>query len=157
MEPAHPHLRLFLLSVLWAALATGGLFLHGCAKRGIPSLNGDVQRIFDVYACGGCHGSDGCAALKHTSASETYNTTVGAPSCVQPTFNLIEPGNPSKSYLLKTLCGDRCTPPCDVVCGPDAPALVGGTMPRFCTGAECLSADEIQVVIDWIKAGAPNN
>ena len=157
MKPAHPLLRLFLLLALCAALSMGGLFLQGCAKRSIPSLSGDVQRIFDIYACGGCHGSDGCATLKHTSASETYNTTVGVPSCVRPEFNLTEPGSPSKSYLLKTLCGNQCEPPCDVICGPGTPELVGGTMPLFCKGAECLTAGEIQIVIDWIKAGAPNN
>ncbi len=157
MEPARTPFKLFLLSVLWATLVTGGLFLHGCAKHRVPSLSGDVQRIFDIYACGGCHGSDGCEALKHTSATETYNTTVGVPSCVRPEFNLTEPGEPSKSYLLKTLCGDQCEPPCDVICGPGTPELVGGTMPLFCTEAECLTAAEIQLVIDWIKAGAPNN
>lgn len=73
------------------------------------------------------------------SAGAAYANTVRVPSVERPDLNRIEPGNPDRSYLVKKLRGD--------------PDITGLRMPN---GGSLTSA-EIQLVIDWVRRGAPND
>ena len=93
-------------------------------------------RIFaPSCALSGCHGD---FEFPRLSGSQTYAGIVGvASSSGQP---LIDPGNPSSSYLYLKVTG--------------ASSIQGSQMPR---GAPELSADLTELLRGWIEEGALND
>lgn len=108
---------------------------------------GNVQQLFSS-TCAACHVAP---AQLDLSAGHSYADLVGiqAPSYTDPPTDescgglLVSPGNPDASYLYQKLSSAQ---PC-----------AGLGMPRTEFGTAMLPACEIQLVHDWIAAGAPND
>jgi len=94
-------------------------------SSGSSTFEADVLPIFQAK-CAGCHGTLG--GWTGTSYEEALNTGEGGPTII--------PGDPDNSVLVQTLTG---THPEGIVMPP------GGTLPQ----------GDIQTIIDWIAAGAP--
>ena len=103
-----------------------------------PTL-GQVQQIFtENCAFGGCHGGGAPREGMSLVAGQTYSNTVNVPSVQMPSLDRIEPGNPDASYLIDKIEGT-------------------GLLQRMPAGADPLPPASIQLIRDWISAGAPNN
>jgi hypothetical protein len=98
------------------------------------------NEVFTVScAIAGCHAALGAREGMNLSAGAAYANTVLVPATERPSLNRIEPGDPDQSYLVKKLRGD--------------PNITGLRMPDGGT----LTPDEIQLVIDWVRRGAPQD
>ncbi|HIG17603.1 MAG TPA: hypothetical protein EYQ31_10140 [Candidatus Handelsmanbacteria bacterium] len=86
-------------------------------------------------ATSGCHGSFPSAGMS-LAAANIAAAIINVPSNQRPNLKRIDPGNPDGSYLLQKVRG----------IGANAQMPLGGTP---------LSAAEIQLIADWITAGAP--
>jgi hypothetical protein len=96
------------------------------------------NEVFTVScAIAGCHAALGAREGMNLSAGAAYANTVRVPATERPSLSRIEPGDPDLSYLVKKLRGD--------------PDITGLRMPDGGT----LTPDEIQLVIDWVRRGAP--
>lgn len=93
-----------------------------------------------ICAQAGCHDSATASGGQVLEAGVAYSNIVGVRSTEVSTLNRIEPGDPERSYMVKKLRGDA-----DIV-GARMP-LVGGP----------LSQSQIDGIIGWVRAGAPNN
>ena len=97
----------------------------GPPSAGPPTFEADVLPIFQA-SCTMCHGTFG--GWTGTTYDDALNTGEGGPTII--------PGDPDKSRLVQTLTG---THPDGVVMPPS------GSLPEA----------DIQTIIDWIEAGAP--
>jgi hypothetical protein len=87
------------------------------------------------------------------AAGASWGATVDVKSIGRPKLDLVQPGNPDDSYLVRKIEG-----------GPD---IAGALMPRGCgvpgsggtgdNGAVCLSNDDIAAIRQWILECAPDN
>ncbi len=91
-------------------------------------------------AVAGCHSAASAQAGLILAAGRTFNETVNVPSSGRPQFDIIEPGDPESSYMIKKLRGDA--------------DIAGQRMPR---GGPSLSDERIAEVISWTNAGALDN
>ncbi len=89
----------------------------------------------------GCHVPGVAAGGMVLAAGQSYGQIVGRPSQESPSLDRIQPGDPERSYLLKKIRGDA--------------DISGSRMPQ--DGPPFLSAEEIDGIAAWIRAGAPNN
>lgn len=88
--------------------------------------------------CASCHsGLLARNGLSLDSAETSYNELVNATARQAPAFVYVAPGDPGQSYLVHKLEGTQTS---------------GSRMPL---GAPPLSADEINMIRQWISAGAP--
>ncbi|EDM77864.1 hypothetical protein PPSIR1_01517 [Plesiocystis pacifica SIR-1] len=111
----------------------------GGAVSGGHSLSEDVQPILDQScAFGGCHGGTQPAADLDLSAGKAYDALLGG-SAQNPGQALVEPGNPTNSYLMTKLTGN---------------GLSGVQMPK---GGDPLDETSIGIVRQWIIEGAAND
>lgn len=143
-----PHLSM-LLSTLLAALLPTAIPATGCddAYLNMPVQYGfdydrDLQPIWNQY-CANCHVShDGfpSAGLDLDPPWSFFNL-FDTPSAVDPTIDLVEPGDPLASLLFRKL---NCAQP--------GPLSNGQQMPL---GRPALSAELQARVFDWIAVGAP--
>jgi hypothetical protein len=109
-----------------------------------PDPNATFTRVQDEVftvscAIAGCHAALGAREGMDLSAGAAYGNIVGVPATERPNLNRIEPGDPDLSYLVKKLRGD--------------PDITGLRMPDGGT----ITPDEIQLVIDWVRRGAPRD
>lgn len=106
-----------------------------------PNLDLIQENVFSAScAVSGCHvGSDAPEGLD-LSAGEAYGNLVNVSSEQVPDLLRVDPENPDDSYLVIKLEGGE--------------RIAEGTarMPR---GRDPLSDDQIQMIRDWIAAGAP--
>lgn len=111
----------------------------GGSASGGHTLSADVQPIFDQScAYAGCHGSASPAADLDLTAGAAFDNLMRA-SMQNPDQQLVEPGNPTNSYLMTKLTGD---------------GVAGEQMPK---GAEPLDDTAIGIVRQWISEGAAND
>jgi hypothetical protein len=103
------------------------------------SFSSQVQPIFNA-SCVGCHGASSPAAGLNLSAGAAYAALVGKPSTKCASYQLVQAGAPSSSYLVFKLQGS-------------GPCFKGSQMP---TGTP-LPAAQIQLISNWILQGALNN
>ena len=96
----------------------------------------DIQAIWDT-SCTSCHGTSSPSG--DLTLEDAYELIVSVPSSDVPSMNLIEPGDPSRSYLWHKLRGTHTT-----VGG------AGSTMPVSGT----LSTEDQQAIKTWILEGA---
>lgn len=89
----------------------------------------------------GCHDTASASAGLVLAAGRSYGETVGVPSTEQSTLDRIEPGDPGRSYLVRKLRGD--------------PDITGSRMPLDRPGG--LPQEQIDGIIAWVQAGAPND
>jgi len=98
-----------------------------------------VQAIFNAScAVSGCHAGASPQQGMNLSAGVAYANIVNVASVQNPALSRITPDDPDNSYLFRKISGTNIT-------GSRMP--LGGT----------LSAAQIDLVRDWIEAGAPNN
>ncbi len=100
-----------------------------------------VQReIFTPYcALSGCHAGPSPQLGMSLEAGVSYRSIVGVPSA-ETSLLKVAPGFPNDSYVVVKVRAD--------------PALVGARMPA--SGGP-LSSTQIQLIVDWIRRGAPND
>ena len=88
----------------------------------------------------GCHSAASGEGEMVLEAGQSYGEIVGRASTQKPSLYRIEPGDPQRSYLLKKLRGDA--------------DISGDRMPL--TGRP-LTAEQIEGIASWVRAGAPND
>ncbi|MCU0644958.1 MAG: hypothetical protein MUC94_11945 [bacterium] len=128
-------------------IATLLLIITGCGKEKCPtepatdpSLAADIQPIFNKScAFANCHDASAAAGLD-LSTGKSYTNLVNAVSINNPAKVRVIPNKADSSYLYIKIIGD----PGD------------GTL-RMPIGGNPLSANEIQLIKNWIDAGAKNN
>jgi hypothetical protein len=119
---------------------TGSTGSTGSTGDGVLTFDGDVWPIFSV-SCS-CHfaaadpGANGDLSFPEADA---YANLVGVASPSVPGLNLIEPNEPENSYLFQKLNNTQ--------------GEVGGSGTQMPPGG--LSDAQIQLIEDWILAGAP--
>lgn len=91
-------------------------------------------------AVAACHTVVSAASGLVLEAGRTFGETVNVPSIQVASFDIIEPGDPERSYMIKKLRG--------------AADIQGLRMPRF---GPFLTDEQIGQVISWVNAGAPDN
>ncbi len=106
-----------------------------------PSFAQDVSPIFIAGGCtsGNCHGGGADGLTLTSSAATNYASLVNVPSSSAPSFLLVEPNDPTDSYLVMKLEGRQ---------------LSGGRMPL---ARQPLTSNEIATIRNWISAGALSN
>lgn len=109
--------------------------MHAMCSGASPSLANDVVPITKAHC-----GAEGCHAPLNTAAG-TYQYMVSrlADQCTELRM-MVEPGHPEKSYMVDKITGTN-------MCS-------GESMPK---DAPLLPDAEIQIIIDWICAGAQQN
>ena len=150
-----------------AVLAIGGT-LTGCAGGGggggggappkpackppatpTISFSMDIQPIFNrSCALVSCHTGAVPAQGQDLSPGVAYGQVVNVSSTEQPKLKRVRPGDPNNSYLVRKIQG--------------GPNISGVLMPNGCpgvpqNGAQCLTADEIAAIVQWVTECAPNN
>ena len=119
---------------------TGSTGSTGSTGDGVLTFDGDVWPIFSV-SCS-CHfaaadpGANGDLSFPEADA---YANLVGVASPSVPGLNLIEPNEPENSYLMNKLNNTQ--------------GEAGGSGTQMPPGG--LSDAQIQLIEDWILAGAP--
>ncbi|MCB9565847.1 MAG: hypothetical protein H6710_01245 [Myxococcales bacterium] len=109
---------------------------------GMVTFADDIWPLFEMR-CIACHGAAPSDALNGNlsfTMADAYDKLVGAASIDVPSMNQIEPNDPANSYTLHKLKNTQAT--------------VGGAGMQMPIGAALDDAD-IQMVEDWINAGAP--
>ncbi|MCH7666888.1 MAG: hypothetical protein IH936_13290 [Acidobacteria bacterium] len=91
-------------------------------------------------AVAGCHSAATARAGLVLEAGRSFGETVNVASSQLPEFDIIEPGDPERSYMVKKLRGDD--------------DINGERMPE---GGPFLSDEVIAQVFSWINAGALDN
>jgi len=89
----------------------------------------------------GCHDAASASGGQVLAAGRSYDQIVNVQSTENSTFDRIEPGDPERSYMVKKLRGD--------------PGITGERMPLDQPGG--LPQEQIDGLIAWVRAGAPNN
>jgi hypothetical protein len=96
--------------------------------------------VFSVScALAGCHVGAAPQAGLDLSPAVSYASTVRVPSTQRGELARIEPADPDRSYLIQKLRGDA--------------AIAGSRMPL--TGS--VAAAQVQLVVDWVRRGAPRD
>jgi hypothetical protein len=109
-----------------------------------PNPNATFSRVqAEVFtpscALSGCHAGAAPAQGMNLSAGSAYAQVVGV-SAVGSSRLRVAPGDVAGSYLFSKLRGDA--------------TITGSRMPL---GGPYLSSDREQLVVDWIRRGAPND
>jgi mono/diheme cytochrome c family protein len=97
------------------------------------------SQIF-AQRCTACHSGSAAEAGLNLSSATAYNALVNVPSSQRGGSIRVVPGNADGSYLVQKLLGDA--------------GIVGQRMPA---GGPFLSTDQINLIRQWISAGAQNN
>lgn len=133
---------LLLLAVLGAACTTGSTDTSDTDDTDVAPA-ATFQRVEDEVikpscAFSFCHSGGASGGLRLTGdAADDHAALVGVLATGLATETLVIPGDPDGSYLVKKL--------------EDASGIAGARMP---SGGP-LTADQIQLVRDWIADGAP--
>jgi len=99
------------------------------------------NEIFNTScALSGCHNAGSAQAGQNLSQGAAYNNIVNVPSTEQPSKDRIEPSDLENSYMWLKVTGDS--------------SISGGRMPL---GRPALSQDRLDLLRDWILAGALND
>jgi hypothetical protein len=109
---------------------------------GDPVTLSELQASLFTPSCAvsGCHNSASARAGLILASGSTFNETVNVASSQRPTIDIIEPGDPESSYMVKKLRGDS--------------DIDGARMPD---GGPFLSAEQMAELASWINSGAPDN
>jgi hypothetical protein len=133
--------RLSLLSCLLAVATFGCVDARGTrsvVQSGPTTLQAVQVSVFTPRcATSGCHVNGGPFGLDLNSGSTSGNT-IGVPSAELQGFDRITPFDATNSYLYMKISGD--------------PRLLGDPMPA--PPNSLLTPQQVQLVADWINAGA---
>lgn len=104
----------------------------------------DIESIFSrKCALGGCHGTSNPAMGFVLAQGVSWSQLVCVRSLGAPQLNRVERGDVARSYLVHKLAGTYMD--------------VGGTGRRMPLGQEPLTPLEMELIADWITAGAADN
>lgn len=104
-----------------------------------PNLTSIQANIFSSKcALSGCHVNGGLAPMSLQNAEISFSNLVNVASVQKPAVMRVSPNNADGSYLVQKLEG--------------AAGIFGARMPL---GRDPLSAQEINVIRQWINNGAP--
>lgn len=119
----------------------GGNFVSAFTVSQPPNVTPTFTQVQEVFtaSCLPCHSSLALSGGLGLQAPQTFSNIVNVPSSQVPTLSRIEPNDPEASYIIDKLEGTQ---------------TVGGQMPL---GQSPLPAPTIQLIRDWITAGAPEN
>ena len=111
---------------------------------GMPDPTATFTRVqgevFSVScALAGCHAGAAPQAGMDLSPTASFAATVRVPSTQRSELARIEPSEPDRSYLVLKVRGD--------------PGILGSRMPL--TGS--VTAAQVQLVVDWVRRGAPRD
>ena len=95
--------------------------------------------ILPTCAAVGCHGTIAPQQDLILAPNVAYGNIVSVKSTEDTSLFRVAPGDPANSYLYRKITGSGIT---------------GGQMPL---GGPYLSAEQISLVRDWIRRGAPND
>jgi hypothetical protein len=124
------------------------------------TLANDVIPIFNAAGCtaaAACHAKgtttppvlgDVPPGMTTTPADVSANI-VGVAAGEVPSMQLVAPGDPEHSYLMRKVESDN--PGCGLMC---TSSVAGGCATRMPSALPPLSAMQQGVIRDWIKAGA---
>ncbi len=116
---------------------------NGGGGGGTPTLAANVQPIFNANcAVPGCHTGTSPEQGMNLSAGVSHSNIVGVASNESALFR-VKAGDPDSSYLVHKIQGTQGT--------------VGGSGSRMPLARSALSTDNINMIRDWISAGALNN
>jgi hypothetical protein len=109
------------------------------------SFSRDILRIFTnngAQTCAqvGCHSGPSPQQGQNLEAASAYANIVNVPSSEMPSLKRVMPGDASNSYLFMKITG--------------VPGIFGSQMPL---AGGPLSTADIDLIRQWINAGAPNN
>ncbi|HSS76560.1 MAG TPA: hypothetical protein VLV54_07405 [Thermoanaerobaculia bacterium] len=112
------------------------------SSGGVAFTFSQIQREIFTPTCAksGCHNASTAQEGLILEAGRSYSLLVRHPATEQG-LNRVEPGSPETSYLILKLRGD--------------PSITGVRMPE--DGPPYLTAEQIDGIAGWIRAGAPNN
>jgi hypothetical protein len=141
----------------WVFILGGLAWVWGCGGGGEPvpeekrpTFSQDVVPLFQG-SCGfgsGCHGTARPAGyVQLTTGTEDAAALLDrlkAKSVREPSLPLVDPGNPSGSFLLRKVKGDFAGLTC-------APSACGERMPQRSTP---LPQAELDLLEQWIQQGA---
>jgi len=96
-----------------------------------------IQAQIFTPRCSGCHPPNQGMDLQ---AGTSFGSIVNVNSSEQPSLMRVKPGDPDNSYLYKKVAG--------------AAGISGSRMPQ---GGPFLTSAQLQLIRDWILAGAQNN
>jgi hypothetical protein len=129
--------------VLFGAVLSGLALLLSppavTAQNPAPTLKTDVQPIFDME-CADCHGAKSPKAKLNLSAATAKQALINVPSDEVPQLVRVKPGDPDNSYLWQKL---------------QHTAAKGKGMPRTTFSSKRLPDAQLDVIRQWIQAGAP--
>jgi hypothetical protein len=123
-----------------ASLVALGLAFADAATAADARFAASVQPIFDAN-CVACHQSGAAQQGLNLESGSSYVAIVNRRSAVVDRV-LVAPGSPANSYLILKVVGTH--------------GEVGGKGVRMPMGGDLASAD-VQVLRDWIAAGAKND
>ena len=109
---------------------------------GTEATLSNIQATIFTLNCAvsGCHAGSNPQQGQDLSAGQSFSNIVGVRSMERPDLFRIAPGDPDNSYLVQKIMG--------------APDIVGARMPL---GRAPLSAEQINLIREWVAEGAPNN
>ena len=88
----------------------------------------------------GCHAGPNPQQGQNLEGANAYANIVNVPSTEMPSLKRVMPGDAANSYLFMKITG--------------APGIIGSQMPL---AGGPLTAGDIELIRQWINAGAPNN
>ncbi|MBK6407355.1 MAG: hypothetical protein IPN03_09355 [Holophagales bacterium] len=136
-------------AVLVASLGLG-VVLGACGTQKSPTEPSDVPDPTATFArvqaevftpscaLSGCHAGPNPQQGQDLSAGRAYSQIVNVRSAESSRLR-IAPGDPDASYLISKVKGDA--------------TITGNRMPP----GSALSPDEVQLLVDWVRRGAPND
>jgi hypothetical protein len=154
-----------LLTAMLAACGgdDGGGEDEGGAEGGATHAEALTALSGTTSACAiaSCHGTTAEANLQLSGATNLRDLLVNVKACEAPTLNLVEPGNPSKSWLwikltAKTSDSRGTLEPQSAwgSAGTDCDGAGFGTkMPQV--GGNMWNQADLETIESWIKGGAP--
>ena len=135
-----------LTNVVLLALLVG-LLTSSCEhvdplEVGSEATLSNIQASIFTPSCAvsGCHAGSNPQQGQDLSEGQSFSNIVGVRSNERPDLLRIAPGDPDNSYLVKKIMGD--------------PDIVGAQMPL---GRAPLSAEQINLVREWVTEGALDN
>ena len=103
-----------------------------------------VQPIFTGNCTfSGCHAGSSPAQGMSLVAGQAFSNVVNVPAIELPTMNRVTPNQPDNSYLVHKIQGTHLD--------------VGGSGSRMPLNLSPLSQSDIDLIRDWIQAGAQSN
>ncbi len=126
------------------ACAGDGTGLNGDDGGDEVTLSRDVQPIFTSNCTfSGCHAGSSPAQGMNLGAGQAFSSVVNVAARELPSMNRVTPSQPDNSYLVHKV--------------QDTHIDVGGNGSRMPLGRSPLSQSDIELIREWIQAGAQAN